>query len=407
MLLRLASPRSTHLTPLDPHGGAGIRACKAGSGTRQMQFYFNPDRRKLALDGVEQSGTAEYLRDRRGWSISATRDLELVRGPADGRRRFLDFLGSQIEPLYRANLRAYERALRSRNRLLKAVPVRRREVEAYDAPLLEAGAMLTQLRRSLVAELLPWVVRAQRNIRAAPAGDAEELALEYQPGAGDDFAAALADSRDEETRLRQTVVGPHRDDLLLTLDGRPAAAFGSEGQQRTLALALKLGAGRFARSGLEKAAAAAARRHLRRTRPGPPQRTARGAARACAAARHDHASGLALRRSRRSGLAVARPEACPGVRLISSVGRLPHAGLHPEAACWTLLEFSRRTFSVRHVIDLPRRYPRRMSPFAVRVESVSKHYHIWNSPSARLQYSVPQPGAPHSPVRAAPRKPAL
>ena len=98
-----------------------------------MQFYFNPDRRKLALDGVEQSGTAEYLRLARLVYFGNT-DLELVRGTADGRRRFLDFLGSQIEPLYRANLRAYERALRSRNRLLKAVPVRRREVDAYDTP---------------------------------------------------------------------------------------------------------------------------------------------------------------------------------------------------------------------------------------------------------------------------------
>lgn len=120
------------------------------------------------------------------------------------------------------------------------MPIRRREVDAYDAPLLEAGTLLTQLRRSLVAELAPWVVRAQRNIRAATADRAEDLTLVYQPGTGEDFAAALAASRDDEARLRQTVVGPHRDDLLFNLDERAAATFGSEGQQRTLALALKL-----------------------------------------------------------------------------------------------------------------------------------------------------------------------
>ena len=238
VLLRLASPRSTLLTPLIRAEARGF-AVQGRYGTRQMQFYFNPERRKLALDGVEQAGPAEYLRIGR-LVYFGNADLSLVQGPADGRRRFLDFLGSQIEPLYRTSLRSYDRALRSRNRLLKAHPVRRREVEAYDAPLLDAGTTLTSLRRHLVAELTPWAARAQGKIRLAPSNGAEGLSLEYQPGAGEDFAAALATSRDDEARRRQTVVGPHRDDLLLNLDGRAAAAFGSEGQQRTLALALKL-----------------------------------------------------------------------------------------------------------------------------------------------------------------------
>ena len=239
VLLRLASPRSSTLTPLIRRDARGF-ALQGRWGTRQMQFYFNPERRKLALDGVEQAGTKEYLRAARLVYFSNA-DLELVRGSADARRRFLDFLGSQIEPLYRTNLRAYERALRSRNRLLKSYPVRRREVDAYDTPLLEAGQLLTRLRRSLVEELLPWAARAQETIRASSAtGPAETLTLQYQAGAGDDFPASLAASRDEETRLRQTVVGPHRDDLSLHLGGQAAGVYGSEGQQRTLALALKL-----------------------------------------------------------------------------------------------------------------------------------------------------------------------
>ena len=239
VLLRLASPRSTSLLPLVREGARGLSVQGRFHG-RLMQFYLGAERRKLVLDGVEQAGTAEYLRLAKLVYFSNT-DLELVRGSGDGRRRFLDFLGSQIEPLYRTNLRAYERALRSRNRLLKSVPSRRREVEAYDAPLLETGSLLTQLRRSLVVELQPWIAQAQRSIRAITAGGTgEELTLEYQPGGGEDFASALAASRDEETRLRQTLVGPHRDDLRLLLGGRSAAAYGSEGQQRTLALSLKM-----------------------------------------------------------------------------------------------------------------------------------------------------------------------
>lgn len=239
VLLRLASPRSSALTPLVRQEARGF-ALQGLFGSRQLQFYHSSERRKLVLDGLEQSGTSEYLRVARLVYFSNT-DLELVRGAADGRRRFLDFLGSQIEPLYRANLRSYARALRSRNRLLKAFPVRWREVEAYNGPLLDAGSLLTDLRRSLVAELLPWAVEAQASIRAGAEGsDREALAIEYQPGAGESFAEALSASREEELRLRQTLVGPHRDDLLLSLGGRAAGVYGSEGQQRTLALALKL-----------------------------------------------------------------------------------------------------------------------------------------------------------------------
>ena len=92
VLMRLASPRSSTLTPLVRHEAKGF-ALQGRWGTRQMQFYFSPERRKLALDGVGQAGTAEYLRLARLVYFSNT-DVELVRGSADARRRFLDFLGS-------------------------------------------------------------------------------------------------------------------------------------------------------------------------------------------------------------------------------------------------------------------------------------------------------------------------
>jgi DNA replication and repair protein RecF len=239
VLLRLASPRSSVLGPL-VRLGAREFSVQGRCDQRQLQVRFGPEGRKLSLDGEEQSGAAEYLRVARLVYFANT-DLELVRGPAGGRRRFLDFLGSQLEPLYRANLLAYEKALRSRNRLLKAASIRWREVEAYDQPLLQAGDLLSDLRRSLVAELSPWATRAQRDIGEGSSFSSEEaLSLEYQSGSGENFAAALAASREEERRLRQTVAGPHRDDLILRLGGQPAGVFGSEGQQRTLALALKL-----------------------------------------------------------------------------------------------------------------------------------------------------------------------
>ncbi len=238
VLLRLATPRAATLVPLIRTQSRGF-AVQGQFGTSRMQFYFSPERKKLVLDGQEQSGTSRYLKVARMVYFGNT-DLDLIRGGAEGRRKFLDFLGGQIEPLYRGTLRAYERALRSRNRLLKAVPVRRQEVEAYDAPLIETGETLTRLRRELVAELSPWVDRSHQSIRADTGDIPEMLGLAYEPGAGKDFAGKLAATREEEMRLRQTLAGPHRDDMAILLDGHAAAVYASEGQQRTLALSLRL-----------------------------------------------------------------------------------------------------------------------------------------------------------------------
>ena len=87
VLLRLASPRSSLLTPLVREGARGF-SVQGQFDRRLMQFYHGAERRKLVLDGVEQSGTAEYLRLAKLVYFSNT-DLELVRGSGDGRRRFL------------------------------------------------------------------------------------------------------------------------------------------------------------------------------------------------------------------------------------------------------------------------------------------------------------------------------
>ncbi|MGI9244440.1 MAG: DNA replication/repair protein RecF, partial [Verrucomicrobiales bacterium] len=143
----------------------------------------------------------------------------------------------QVHPGYRVALRAYERALRARNFLLKrdARP-NWDQIDAYSQLLVEHGMVLTKVRRDLVESLSPWADEAQNRV----SGRAEPLGLSYQAGGGDDLAASLEAAREEEARRRQTLVGPHRDDVLLTLHGMPAAQFASEGQQRTIALALKL-----------------------------------------------------------------------------------------------------------------------------------------------------------------------
>jgi len=93
----------------------------------------------------------------------------------------------------------------------------------------------------IVAELAPFAAAAQH----AVSGREEPLTLQYLPSSGPDLRESILQARERETRLRQAVVGPHRDDLGLRLHGMPAADFASEGQQRTLALALKLAQGQL------------------------------------------------------------------------------------------------------------------------------------------------------------------
>ena len=201
----------------------------------RLEFRYSALRRKVSIDEVEQRTIGEYLSLARVVSF-ATTDIELVRGGSDSRRRYLDFLGSQIDPVYRPSLRSYERALRSRNALLKAAQPRPREIAAYDQPLIEHGAKLSAMRARLVERLTPLAAEAHGKV----SGVAEDLALRFEPGNDADFARDLRDSHARELRLRQTIVGPHRDDIELRVQGKKAPQYASEGQQRTVALALKI-----------------------------------------------------------------------------------------------------------------------------------------------------------------------
>jgi DNA replication and repair protein RecF len=123
---------------------------------------------------------------------------------------------------------------------LKSSSPRWREIAAFDELLLAAGQRVAEARARFFKELQPEAEAAHHAI----SGAREKLRIEYARSGGEDFPAALEAARKEDSRLRQTSVGPHRDDAKLLLNDQPAE-LGSEGQQRTLVLALKLGAARL------------------------------------------------------------------------------------------------------------------------------------------------------------------
>ncbi|MEM7698314.1 MAG: DNA replication and repair protein RecF, partial [Verrucomicrobiota bacterium] len=243
VLMRLQSPRANSLADCIRFSekAFAVGGNPIGIESSDLRIQYRESGRRLFVDGEAQKRGADYLRHSGLVVWMANDDLALVRGGGDGRRRYLDFMCSQLFPGYRAAQKTYEKALRTRNFLLKRdASIRWDEVDAYTRVLDEQGRVVTERRRQLIEALIPFAAEAQRIISRSDEG----LTLSYADGSGDQSDSLgewLFARRDEETRRRQTIAGPHRDDLELSLNGMPASRFASEGQQRTVALALKLG----------------------------------------------------------------------------------------------------------------------------------------------------------------------
>ena len=211
--------------------GAGI----VGQGERDIKMYWSVRERSLSLDGQPVRRLMDYLGTVRA-VVFCTEDLQLIKGTGRARRRFLDLLLTQTHPTFLPLLQRYTRTLRARNALLKRPIPDEVALESFSHELVRAGDEIIRWRRELTPKLSPLV----RLAYGRAANDAEELRIEYRPGVKQDFAIELAQSRKREQAYRTTIVGPHRDDLELLLDEKSAAQFGSEGQKRTLAIALKM-----------------------------------------------------------------------------------------------------------------------------------------------------------------------
>jgi DNA replication and repair protein RecF len=190
--------------------------------------------------------------------LFAPEDLAVVKGDPDGRRRFLDELLVTRSPRFAGVRSDYDRVLRQRNALLKTAGATIRSgrgdvrtLDVWDSHLATAGAELLAGRLRLVRELSPLVAKAYAEV-SQNQGDA---ATDYRSSLGDDITAtaavdremlqarmleALVKNRPAELERGVSLVGPHRDDLILTLGGLPARGYASHGESWSFALALRL-----------------------------------------------------------------------------------------------------------------------------------------------------------------------
>jgi DNA replication and repair protein RecF len=237
LIATLRSFRGVGSAQMVRHGQKGyfVGSTVVGQGEHQTRMYWSARERSLSVDNKPVRKLTDYLGVLRT-VVFCSEDILLVKGPGKARRRFLDLLLSQTHPTYLPVLQRYARALRSRNVLLKRPLVDPAALDGFSRELISAGQEIIGLRRELIPKFSPLAQLAYRHI----SNDAEELRIEYVPSVRNDFTVELAQSQPRERSYRSTLVGPHRDELELLLNDRPAGQFGSEGQKRTLAIALKM-----------------------------------------------------------------------------------------------------------------------------------------------------------------------
>jgi DNA replication and repair protein RecF len=184
-------------------------------------------------------------------------DLDIVRGAPEVRRHWLDTLLIQLEPIYSHILTQYQHILKQRNALLKKLRQQQEESQPlntfdleqlplWDQQLAEMGSRVSRRRARVLTRLAPLAQVWHQQI----SGQTEFLAIAYEPNVvwpEDDpqsvqqaFLAKIQQRRMAEQQLGASVVGPHRDEIALSINQTPAKSYGSQGQQRTLVLALKL-----------------------------------------------------------------------------------------------------------------------------------------------------------------------
>ena len=167
-------------------------------------------------------------------------DLNIIKnGPAE-RRHFLDAELCQLDKVYLADLTKYNKILNQRNKLLKDICFRPDLLETlsvWDMQLVETGKNIIKRRKIFIEELNQIIGKIHSNI----SGGKELLILKYEPNIDDIFFGdELMKAKQKDMKLCQTTVGPHRDDMLFSVNNIDIRKYGSQGQQRTSALSLKL-----------------------------------------------------------------------------------------------------------------------------------------------------------------------
>ena len=248
------TPRDRDMIQFDaPHAHVRTTARKKfGDITIDITLQPKPDTRTGVIKSIKINDTpiakTSALLGTINCIFFSPDELRLIKDAPGDRRRFMDIDISQIDRQYVHSLVRYNKILQQRNALLKTMRGTPesddlRTLDIWDIQLAKAGQYIIDRRLSFIGQLSPHVKRTHSQLT----NTAEQINIIYisidtinTAPVSSSLASALTASRDRDLRLRTTTVGPHRDDLKITIDGRDVRTFASQGQQRTVALSLKL-----------------------------------------------------------------------------------------------------------------------------------------------------------------------
>lgn len=193
----------------------------------------------IAINGVPIHKASELI-GLGNFVFFSPEDLNIIKNGPSERRRFLDMELCQLNRVYIHSLTHYNRVLMQRNKLLKDIafhPEYEETLDIWDEQLVAYGSSVIRARAQFLKELQELVSEIHEKL----SGGRERLQIFYEQNVSEeDFSVQLARSREKDLRLKLSHVGPHRDDLLFRIGEADIRRFGSQGQQRTAALALKL-----------------------------------------------------------------------------------------------------------------------------------------------------------------------
>lgn len=222
-----------------PQAGLGFGIEHEQFGASRVTITLTPDGRDVEWEQGRVTRLGDFI-GRFPAVVFSSQDNQFLRGSPSLRRRWLDLTLAAMAPAYLQALQSYTRAVAERNILLKQGGRDAAAIEAFEHELAQHAAALVAARTGGVAELSELF----RNAHARLVPEGETAGLVYAPDvtarSPAEFAALQAKNRPRDTLLKSTERGPHRDDLDLLLQGRPAKQFASEGQQRCLVIALRL-----------------------------------------------------------------------------------------------------------------------------------------------------------------------
>ncbi len=213
---------------------------KRGDIPYRIDMHLKKNKTKgIAINGVPVRKASELI-GIGNFVFFSPEDLNIIKNGPSERRRFLDMEMCQLDKIYLYHLSNYNKVLVQRNKLLKDFsfyPESAAMLDILDEQLVQYGSVLIKMRDQFIKNLNEILKEIHRSL----SGRKETLVMEYENNTGiEEFGQVLFKNREKDIRTRVTNTGPHRDDLCFMISGIDIRKYGSQGQQRTAALSLKL-----------------------------------------------------------------------------------------------------------------------------------------------------------------------